>query len=90
MSFLGDILTSLLDRAPMLRATVTDDNKPIDVLCHDLLSSRAEVSGMSLSKLVLERYANFDDNQKLNLFTLLSNKCLYPKPKKGLVFDWLT
>ena len=60
MSFFGDILTSLFDRAPMLRGAVPDDNKPIEVLCRDVLSSRGDVSGMSLAKLVLDRYVHFD------------------------------
>ena len=78
MSFFGDILTSLFDRAPMLRGAVPDDNKPIEMLCRDLLSSRGDVSGMSLAKLVLDRYAHFDDDQKLALFTLLSNEMDVP------------
>jgi len=78
VSFFGDILTSLFDRAPVLRGVLPDDNKPIEVLCRDLLSSRGDVSGMSLAKLVLDRYAHFDDDQKLALFTLLSNEMDVP------------
>ena len=80
MSFFGDILTSLFDRAPMLRGVMPDDDKPIEVLCRDLLSSRGDVSGMSLAKLVLDRYAHFDDDQKLALFTLLSNEAAEGTP----------
>ncbi len=78
MSFFSDILTSLFDRAPILRGGVTDDNKPIDALCRELLSSRGEVSGMSLAKLVLDRYANFDDDQKLALFMLWATEMDVP------------
>lgn len=74
MSFFSDILTSLFERAPLLRGAATDDEKPIEVLCRDLLSSRGEVSGMSLAQLVLSRYADFDNDQKLTLFTLLANE----------------
>ena len=74
MSFFSGILTSLFERAPMLRSAMTDDDKPIEVLCRDLLSSRGEVSGMSLAQSVLDRYAGFDDDQKLGLFTLLANQ----------------
>ena len=74
MSFFGDILTSLFERAPMLRGVMTDDDKPIEVLCQDLLSSRGEVSGMSLAQLILDRYAGFDNDQKLALFTLLADE----------------
>ena len=74
MSFFSDILTSLFERAPLLRGAATDDEKPIEVLCSDLLSSRGEVSGMSLAQLVLGRYADFDNDQKLALFNLLANE----------------
>ena len=74
MSFFGDILTSLFERAPLLRGVTSDDDKPIESLCMDLLSSRGEVSGMSLAQLILDCYAGFDDDQKLALFTLLANE----------------
>ena len=74
MNFFSDILTSLFERAPLLRGAMTDDDKPIEVLCRDLLSSRGEVSGMSLAQLVLDRYSGFDDEQKLTLFTLMANE----------------
>ena len=74
MSFFGDILTSLFERAPLLRGTMADDDKPIEVLCWDLLTSRGDVSGMSLAQLVLDRYADFNDDEKLALFTLLANE----------------
>ncbi len=73
MSFFSDILTSLFERAPLLRGALADDDKPIEVQCWDLLSSRGEVSGMSLAQNILDRYASFDDEQKLALFILLAN-----------------
>ena len=74
MSFFGGILTSLFERAPLLRGAMADDDKPIEVLCRDLLTSRGDVSGMSLAQLVLDRYADFNDDEKLALFTLLANE----------------
>jgi len=74
VSFFSDILTSLFERTPLLRGVLTDDDKPIEALCQDLLSSRGEVSGMSLAQLVLDRYAGFDDDQKLALLTLIANE----------------
>ena len=74
MSFFGDILTSLFERTPLLRGAMADDDKPIEVLCRDLLTSRGDVSGMSLAQLVLDRYADFNDDEKLALFTLLANE----------------
>jgi malonyl-CoA decarboxylase len=74
VSFFGDILTSLFERAPLLRGAMADDDKPIELLCRDLLTSRGDVSGMSLAQLVLDRYADFNDDEKLALFTLLANE----------------
>ena len=74
MSFFGDILTSLFERAPLLRGAMADDDKPIEVLCRDLLTSRGDVSGMSLAQLVLDRYADFNDDERQALFTLLANE----------------
>ena len=73
MSFFADILASLFDRKLGLANRVEDDNKPIDALCQALLSSRGDVSGMSLAQLLLDRYADLDDAGKLAWFSLLAN-----------------
>ena len=73
MSFFADILSSLFDRKLGLANRVEDDNKPIDALCQALLSSRGDVSGMSLAQLILDRYADLDDAGKLAWFSLLAN-----------------
>ena len=73
MNFFADILSSLFDRKLGLANRVEDDNKPIDDLCQALLSSRGDVSGMSLAQLILDRYADLDDDDKLVWFLLLAN-----------------
>ena len=73
MSFFADILSSLFERKLGLVNRVEDDNKPIDALCQALLSSRGDVSGMSLAQLILDRYADLDDDGKLAWFSLLAN-----------------
>ena len=73
MNFFADILSSLFDRKLGLANRVEDDNKPIDDLCQALLSSRGDVSGMSLAQLILDRYADLDDAGKLAWFSLLAN-----------------
>ena len=73
MNFFADILSSLFDRKLGLANRVEDDNKPIDELCQALLSSRGDVSGMSLAQLILDRYADLDDDDKLAWFLLLAN-----------------
>ena len=73
MNFFADILSSLFDRKLGLANRAEDDNKPIDALCQALLSSRGDVSGMSLAQLILDRYADLDDTGKLAWFSLLAN-----------------
>ncbi len=73
MSFFADILSSLFERKLALIRRVEDDNKPIEGLCEALLSSRGEVSGMTLAQLILDRYASFDAASKLSWFLLLAN-----------------
>ncbi|MDA9193923.1 malonyl-CoA decarboxylase [Alphaproteobacteria bacterium] len=78
MNFFADILSSLFDRKLGLANRVEDDNKPIDDLCQALLSSRGDVSGMSLAQLILDRYADLDDDNKLAWFLLLANEMDVP------------
>ena len=73
MNFFADILSSLFDRKLGLANRVEYDNKPIDDLCQVLLSSRGDVSGMSLAQLILDRDADLDDDDKLAWFLLLAN-----------------
>jgi malonyl-CoA decarboxylase len=63
VSFFSEILSSLLERTPKL-ARWLDDDQPLEALCAALLSSRGEVSGMSLAQLVLDRYAALDADEK--------------------------
>jgi malonyl-CoA decarboxylase len=73
VNFFADILSSLFDRKLGLVSRAKDDNQPIDVLCQALLSSRGDVSGMSLAQLILDRYAELNDADKLAWFSLLAN-----------------
>ena len=77
MSFFADILSSLFDRKLGLANRVEDDNKPIEELCQALLSSRGDVSGMTLAQLILDRYAGLEDAGKLAWFLLLANDMYY-------------
>ena len=58
MNFFADILSSLFERKLALTGRIKDDNKPIEELCQALLSSRGDVSGMSLA--LYDRYADLD------------------------------
>ena len=71
VNFFTDILSSLLDRAPGLTRRPADNSQPLESLCAGLLSSRGEISGMSLAQSILDRYAGLDDVGKRNFFAYL-------------------
>ena len=71
VNFFTDILSSLLDRAPGLTRRSADDTQPLEKLCAGLLSSRGEISGMSLAQSILDRYAGLDDVGKCAFFAYL-------------------
>jgi malonyl-CoA decarboxylase len=71
VNFFTDILSSLLDRAPGLTRRSADDSQPLESLCAGLLSSRGEISGMSLAQSILDRYAGLDDAGKRAFFAYL-------------------
>ena len=48
-----------------------DEKKSVQELCETLLTSRGEVSGMSLAHLIHERYEAFNDDEKLEFFMSL-------------------
>ena len=73
MTFFADLLSSLFEKKLSLIRRVEDDNKPIEELCGALLSSRGDVSGMTLAQLILDRYASFDEASKLSWFLLLAD-----------------
>ena len=71
VNFFTDILSSLLDRAPGLIRRSADDTQPLEKLCAGLLSSRGEISGMSLAQSILDRYAGLDNVGKRAFFAYL-------------------
>ena len=73
MSILADLLATVFQRRYRGAAEPDRQNRRTDVLCRDLLGSSGEVSGMALSRLILDRYAGMDDASKLEFFTFLNN-----------------
>lgn len=65
-SFLGDILSTLIERRRV------KDTRPIEQMCEALLASEGEVSGMTLAKAILDRYATLGPDEKLAFFRFLN------------------
>lgn len=68
MSVLADLLSTLFDRHYRGAAASDSDDRPIERLTADLLGSLGEVSGMTLARRILDRYAGFDAAARTRFF----------------------
>ncbi|SEL62719.1 malonyl-CoA decarboxylase [Roseovarius azorensis] len=73
MSVLADLLTTIFERRYRGASEPDRQNRSIEDLARDLLGSSGEVSGMALSRLILDRYAGMEDAGKLAFFGFLTN-----------------
>ncbi|MFK5980522.1 MAG: malonyl-CoA decarboxylase [Rhizobiaceae bacterium] len=69
-SFIQDIIASVLDRRFSIGSG--QDGRPIEELCGELLSRRGEVSSNQIGSAILNKYAKFDDEEKLSFFEFLT------------------
>lgn len=72
MSVLADMLSTVFERRYRGASEPDRQNRSIEALCRDLLGSCGEVSGMALARLILDRYADMDDAEKLAFFEFLT------------------
>ena len=70
-SFLGDMLTTLFERRRS-NASANDD-RSIEEMCHSLLDAEGEVSGITLARAILDRYAEMSDAQKTSFFGFINS-----------------
>ena len=73
MSIFADIMATVFERRYRGAGAKERDDRPIEALIADLMGSKGEVSGMSLARQILDRYAAFDDADKLAFFQHLRN-----------------
>ena len=73
MSFFGGLLSTVFDRR--YRTALSDDaaGRSIEELAQDLLGSHGEVSGSTLARLILDRYAQMDDTEKRGFFAFMTH-----------------
>ena len=74
MSYFADILSTLFERASSLGRLSSRKQVPLETLCHELLSSKGEVSGVTLAQAILNSYDMLDDAGKLAFFSLLRDE----------------
>ena len=69
--YLGDLLGQLVERRFVpLRAS---GDKPLEALCHELMSGQGESSGMRLAREVLARYRVLDTQGRAGFFRMLAD-----------------
>ena len=71
-SFLGELISSIIDRGASFSSL--KDDRTIEKLCEDLLSSKGEVSSRKIGSAILTRYQELDEDGKLAFFHLLCSK----------------
>lgn len=72
MTRLTDLLSTLFERKYF--GETTKSSRPIEAMCRDLLTSRGDVSGMQLARLILDRYAGLDDAGRTAFFRFLTSE----------------
>ncbi len=80
VSFFQEILSKISDRGRQildLSAIIgTGEQETLESLCHALVSSRGEASGVALARRILDIYAESDDKQRTNFFIFLARNFL--------------
>lgn len=71
VSFFGELLTTVLDRRMRFTGPFASDPRSNEELVQALVGADGEISGRSLARLVLSRFAQMDDDEKRAFFYLL-------------------
>ena len=71
-SFLSELISSIIDRGASF--TTFNDDRTIERLCDDLLSSKGDVSSRRIGSAILTRYQELDAEGKLSFFQLLCSQ----------------
>ncbi|MCJ8307496.1 MAG: malonyl-CoA decarboxylase [Rhizobiaceae bacterium] len=70
--FLGDLIASILDRGTIFSGV--SDDREVEQLCSELLSSMGEVSSRRIGSAILTRYQQMDDASRLSFFQFLNSQ----------------
>lgn len=74
MSYFGDLISTVFDRRyRRVRLDEVDERTP-ESLCHALLSSHGEVSGVTLARNLLDRYAGMSLSEKTEFFQFVTHE----------------
>ena len=73
MSYFGDLIATIFERRYRKTSSKEVDGRTASDLCESLLSSHGEVSGMTLARNLLDRYANMTAQEKVAFFELVTH-----------------
>lgn len=72
MSYFGDLLSTIFERRYSSALSDEVDGRSTNELAEDLLGSHGEVSGSTLARLILDRYAKMDEEEKRDFFAFMT------------------
>ena len=73
MSFFGDMISTVFERRYRRALSDEADGRTTQELAQDLLGSNGEVSGSTLARLILDRYAAMEIDEKRSFFGFLTH-----------------
>ena len=68
MSYFGELISTVFERRYQKALSNEVDGRTTSDLCHALLSSHGEVSGVTLARNLLDRYAAMSHEEKTQFF----------------------
>ncbi|MGC9418051.1 MAG: malonyl-CoA decarboxylase [Rhodovulum sp.] len=74
MTLLADMLSTLIERTYRAGAGARADNRPMPDLAADLIGATGEITGLTVARTILERYASMQDDEKLEFFRHLADE----------------
>lgn len=78
--FLADLLTTVFERRYRSRSADKPDDRRIEALVDDLIGATGEVSGVSMARQILGRYAAMSDDDKRRFFHHLAKELSVSAP----------
>ena len=74
MSIFGDLISTVFERRYLKAISDKAEKRSITELCQALLGSFGEVSGVTFSRKILDRYARMDDAEKIAFFEYMMHE----------------
>lgn len=74
MSLLADLLSTLIDRRMPVFGGARADDRPLEVLCRELIGSHGEISGYAMAREILDRFERMDDAEKHAFFDFMNDE----------------